>query len=817
MPALLVILATAATEAQSISGRILDEYKKPVPFANILVQETGQGTSADDQGNYYLTIDPGVYHFVVSSLGYTSLRTQVITGDGRTTKDFQLASSAVELHEITVKARRRDPAYEIMQKAIDKKDDYLTQVKSSRTKLYMRAWEDVDIHEKKKLNQEVNELNSQEGLPDPFAKQRDPEAEKLARMNLVEMELVLNYKYPDQFKEERMAFKLYGSKAGLFIPVFHQADFNFYKNLVNLKGISEIPMISPLSKLAVLSYRFKLEGILKDGDNTVYQIKVTPRKSGDATANGYVFINDSTWNINRLELTLHKGALKFYDDFTIKQTYQEVNHSLWIPSIQEFSYTTKAGRKLFKGNTVLVYSEFEKDYEFPPRFFGNEVSVTKSEAYKRDSAYWSKARLQPLDTELRKLIIYRDSVEAVRTSRKYLDSIEAAYNRVTFGDLIYDGVGFRNDEKRKWIHFPPLLGLIDFAVVGGWRIKPSMFYFKRFENERTIWTGGGVSVGIKNEDVQGYGHFHTRYDPFRQSEAAIRFGREFYSINPFDAYLNQLKISNYIVRDYLDLYHRTELFNGFYISTELKFSDRQSVEGYDATSIINEVIDEVEPIEFEGYQAFVSHLRVAYTPAQKYMREPHQKVVLGSKYPTLVFNHQKGWKGPLSSDVDFDYVDAGLEQSLLLGTLGNSRYTVTMGKFINAKDLRYIDLKRFRQSDPYLYSDPMHSFQLLDTALATPNWFIEAHYLHYFNGAMINNIPLVKKLRLRTVAGAGFMWIEDSNYSHAEIFGGVERVFKLGARRRLKIGVYAAFSKSEFFSPKVSFDIIDTWKREWTY
>ena len=48
----------------------------------------------------------------------------------------------------------------------------------------------------------------------------------------------------------------------------------------------------------------------------------------------------------------------------------------------------------------------------------------------------------------------------------------------------------------------------------------------------------------------------------------------------------------------------------------------------------NEVIDEVEPIKFEGYQALITNLRLAYTPQQKYMREPFQKVVLGSKYPT---------------------------------------------------------------------------------------------------------------------------------------------------------------------------------------
>jgi len=101
------------------------------------------------------------------------------------------------------------------------------------------------------------------------------------------------------------------------------------------------------------------------------------------------------------------------------------------------------------------------------------------------------------------------------------------------------------------------------------------------------------------------------------------------------------------------------------------------------------------------------------------------------------------------------------------------------------------------------------------------NWFVEGHYMHHFNGAIINNIPLIKKLKLRTVAGAGFMWIKGSNYRYEEIFGGVERIFKLGARRRLKIGLYGVLAQSNFTVPKtdwkISFDMIDTWKRDWSY
>jgi hypothetical protein len=93
--------------------------------------------------------------------------------------------------------------------------------------------------------------------------------------------------------------------------------------------------------------------------------------------------------------------------------------------------------------------------------------------------------------------------------------------------------------------------------------------------------------------------------------------------------------------------------------------------------------------------------------------------------------------------------------------------------------------------------------------------------VHHFNGAFVNNIPLVKKTGVRLVAGAGFMWLQDNNFRHQEVMLGLERVFKLGARRRLKIGLFGVAADGNYSQPdftyKVSLDVIDTWKKDWSF
>lgn len=807
--------------SQSISGSIVDENNQPVPYATIFIRELNSGTTSNVQGKYFMLMTAGIYHVAVSCIGFESQAFVVTIADKELVKNIKLQTSSTQLNELVVRASKRDPAFEIIQSVIDNKEKHLTQVKSYKTNIYVRALEQSD--KKKKGNQEntSNENLKIDPTKDPVEEARKQEEARLMQLNLLEMQLTLNYQYPDNYKEERTAYKLYGSKAGLYIPVFSQADFNFYHNLVDMKGIAEIPLISPISRTAILSYKYKLEAVLKENEKVVYKIKVIPRKSGDATVNGHLFINDSTWNINRLEFTIEKGGLRFYDHFTINQKYEEVSKDWWIPTRQEFTYETKAGGKIFKGKTILAYTDYERDIVYPARFFGNEVSIITRDAYKKDSSFWNQTRPEALSEDEKKLIAIRDSIEAVHTSKRYMDSINAKFNKVTVGEVLYHGVGFRNGEKKSSVNIASILSLVDFAVVGGFRLGPYANYFRRYENDRTLWLNGSLNLGLKNKDLQGNVNAWWRHDPYHLGDIGGIVGRSFYTIYPYDAYLNQLKISNYILHEHADIFYRRELFNGFYIRSQWGLSNRRAIDSLNSTSIIDEIYDQGDPVFFEDYQAFITHTTLSYTPGQQYMTEPTRKVVLGSKYPTFIFNHKKGWNYLFGSDIDFDYIDFSIEQNLLLGTLGNSRYTLQAGRFVNTKDLRFVDLKRFRQSDPLLYSDPLHSFQLLDTSLTTTNWFLEAHYIHHFNGAMINNIPLIKKTKIRTVAGAGAMWIKDGNYRHQEVFAGLERIFKLGPRRRLRLGLYGIIGQSNNLAPtsdfKISFDIIDTWKLDWSY
>lgn len=810
--------------AQVITGRITNEFSEPVPFANVFVQQLQTGTTSDDEGRYEIRLDvDGEYYLVFTSLGYESHSERVLLVGDTAWVNIQLQTSAVDLEEIVVSASGKDPAFDIIKKVIEHKDKQLKAADSYRTKVYLKAVEETERPESNTPEPPKEEIDLTQPDADPFAAEIAANNELLNNLNMVEMEVLLNYQYPRSYKEERNAYQAYGNTRGLFIPVFSETDFNFYRNLVHLPGISDAPVISPLSNTAILSYKYELVGTEYVNGEFISEIKVIPRKVGNSTVKGTLWISEKNWTIKQLDLELPKGTLLLSDNFRIEQSYTEVGDSLWIVDRLAFHYNTRQGKKkVFKGSTVLRYSEYEHNYDFPEKFFGNEVAVTTREAYERDGQYWANTRTEALAEKEAKLVRLRDSIQAVHNSPEYRDSIEGLYNRINLLEIAWDGVGFQDWRDKSHVYIGSLASMIDFSPVGGWRVGPYVSRFKRYPNGQ-IWSNSGkLHYGIRNGDLQGDFSSWFRYDPFRIGDISMSGGRSFESINQYDAYLNLLRPSNYILRDALRVRHQIEIANGLRISSEAEWSERSPITGYDVGSILDDVVtDEDELLDFDQYQAFITTNRLSYTPRQRYMREPNRKIILGSKWPTFSLMHKRGWDKAMGSDIRFDYVEAAIEQEVVLGPFGNTHYRAQLGQFVNTDDLRFVDWKQFRESDPIWYSNPLHSFQMLDTSLATTELHLELHFIHHFNGAIINNIPLLKKTRIKTVAGGGFLWLQEGNYRYQELFAGIERVFKLGPRRRLRVGVFGvvadANDRNLGQSFKVSLDLIDVWKRDWSF
>ena len=108
---ILLIITSFAYSQIGITGTVIDgDFNEPLPFANILIQETGDGVTSDFDGKYSFELEPGTYSVQFSFIGYeTKIITKIkVSGNEYTITDAILNSAAQGLEEVivTVEARR---------------------------------------------------------------------------------------------------------------------------------------------------------------------------------------------------------------------------------------------------------------------------------------------------------------------------------------------------------------------------------------------------------------------------------------------------------------------------------------------------------------------------------------------------------------------------------------------------------------------------------------------------------------------------------------------------------------------------------------
>jgi Family of unknown function (DUF5686) len=750
---------------------------------------------------------------VVSMVGYKVQVITIVVRKSSIEQDVIMeGGDATNLSEVIVKGKFKDKAEEYIRNVIRRKDTIEAAAGAYSCNVYIKALQEDSSSlkkSKKKALKNDSLMNAQQAN------------EELNRISFAEIVLRLDKASAKRIKEERTGVSKRGNASNLYFLSTTEADFNFYNNLVSIPTISQTPFISPLSYSGLLAYRFKtLKTEISNGQK-IFTISVKPRQLSNATVEGELTIADGSWVVLHTKLQLPKYHLAEYDFFEIKQQYEFVNGKAWMITRQELIYNAKSGKTKSSGRTVVTYKDFELNKQFDKKHFGTEISSASAEAYKRDSSFWQANRTEPLTEKEVKFIHYKDSVYQATHAKSYLDSMDRITNKVTWQKILFKGQRFNDHEKRRHWNLPALYTLYQPFSFGGTRIQAFVGYSKTFESRKNIFISGDLSYGLRNKDVNGSIRINRLYNPFNRGYYSLSLEKNFEAIFNGDAWINMIKRSNVYLRQAVGVGHSVELANGLYLFSNVDVAFRRSVSGFKTNntidSLFGSVLDNNQAVAFPSYNSFYGSLRLEYTPGQKYIREPKEKVILGSRWPTFLVLLKKGIPGVWNSETDFSYLEFGIQQSVKLGVMGTSSYSIKSGSFLSQNDLRLVDYKFQRRGDPILFMNPNEAFQSLDSTFATFKRYYEGHYIHEFNGALLNKIPLFKKIGLREVAGAGFLIAKERNLQYAEVFTGVERVFKIPFNQlgKFKLGVYVVGSVANQFRNPVQFKIgITTWDRK---
>jgi len=804
---------------QFVRGTISDERNVPIPFAKVFVKNNAeQRTVSDESGKYELSVLPGEYFLVFSATGFQDREAYVGVNNLDLIRDIQLFPIKIqELQNVEVTAKKSNPGREIMLEVVKKREQINPWNYPHSVDVYIKATEKLDVKEKDKKNNDDEQTDS-----DPLenAEKKDKKLDWTDKMNLVEVQLQRNYAPGNKVKEIRSAYTLRGTDQSLYYTTTVKSNFNFFENLLQLNDLHQTPVSSPISSPGILSYKYRLLEKYEENGKMISKIKIIPRNIATTTLEGFIWVIDSVWLVQKLELTMNKGNLLIYDYFSIRQEFEHPGDTICVLKSQTLDYGVKYKNETSKCQTKALFSNYNFKPAFSVKFFNTELAVTEKEAYEKDSSFWKNVRPTNLSDDERKFIIAKDSIKDFQNRKEYLDSVDRVFNKLTFLKVLWFGIDHRNRAQRWQWTIGSLATVVQPIFIAGPRITPNFDFFKKWKDERTLDSYTRISYGIINNDWKGDTWWKYKFDPFHMGYIRAAFNHDFDAIRFFDAITQVYKRENFIEATKMRLSFEYELMNGLYFDIDGEFSERRSLKDYKFVRLFDNSLPNNEPLKFDSYQAYVTNISLSYVPRQKFMREPYRKVILGSAWPTFTVYYQTGVPELFGSDVNFQYMQLEVMQTFKIGTIGTSNYRLAGGKFLTSEIVRDPDFKYQRRSDPIWFSNPLYSFQGLDSTLPSLDLILEAHFVHHDNGAILNKIPFMKKTRIGMVAGAGALWVKENNYQHYEVLAGFERNFKI-SRRRLRIGIYGILSDGNFSTPKayykISFGLLDDRSMKWNF
>lgn len=798
----LFFLATASVSSQ-IVGKVTDEKGAPLTFVNVFIENSYLGTTTNDDGNYKLDFKNHKKGVVVFQyLGYQTLKKEVDLDSNVIQLNVSLKAETYSLDQVVI-SNNENPANRIIRNAIAVRKQNLEKLNAYTADFYSRGlWKVEDVPERI-MGQEVGDL---EGALD---------STRSGIIYLSETISKIAYQKPNNFKERIIASKVSGNDNGFSFNSARDANFSFYENTININAA----LVSPIANNAFGYYNYTLEGVFYEDNQLINKIKVIPKRANDRIFSGVIYIVEESWQLYGVELTTNGSAIQvpFVEELEFKQNFSyDEAESFWVKRSQIIDFSFGFLGFSGDGRFTAVYSNYDFTPEFTQNTFTNEVLFFESEANQKDTMFWAGIRPVPLSDEEIEDYIKKDSIQTLRKSKTYLDSIDQKNNKFRLLSPI-TGYSYANTYNKWRVNYDGVLSHTSFSTLQGWSVSSGINFNKWYNDNRTRTLSANLSAnyGFSDDQLRFQGSVSKRFNRFQRNTLTVSGGKKLQQFNraePISPLINSIS-TLFFERNYLKAYDLTyvrasyfqELFNGLRMSATLGYEDRKPLFNQtDQVFIRNKDVsytsnNPLNPEDFEN-GAIISHsimklqINGRITFGQKYFTYPDGKFnIENDKYPVLTLSYEKGFAAS-SSSYDFDKVQARLTQGFNLGNKGRLNYNVTGGIFFNVDDISFADYQHFngnqtRVGTTFSYTNV---FNLLPYySQSTNKSFFEAHLEHDFKGFLLGKIPLLNKLNFNLVAGAHFLSTEN-NKPYSELSLGIDNL-GIGKFRFLRLDYVHSF------------------------
>lgn len=515
-------------------------------------------------------------------------------------------------------------------------------------------------------------------------------------------------------------------------------DINVYDNIYDMFFKS---FISPVSIYARSYYHFYVEDSSFIGNNWCYKMRFKPKRTGDLTFSGEMWIHDTTYAIKRFSANISPDAnLNYIQDFYFEQEFEQVEKEVWMMTkeklIADIRLTEKTKVYGLFGRKTSSRRYFKINEKREPEFYKGDNTVEILDSAKlRSDAYWQEMRHQPLSKQEEKI---NEMIDSLQNNRFFNTMKNVTYLASTgyypLGKIELGSIA-------SFVAFNPVEKLrLAFAL------RTSNEFSKRIE------FGGRIAYGFGDEKIK-YGttirynvtpkkrgllssYYSYDIEQIGISSSALSMGNTFTTVlstAPFDklTFVTKagLSFEKDIKKDFVT-------FTGFELKelTPLGLANYKRIVNTDTL-----MISKIRTAEITA--------RIRWAKDEEFISGSFDRTAMTCTNPILSLQGVFGVKGLFGSEYSYQKLEFQIEHYRQLGVLGRMYYGGTVGYIFGTTAYPFLKAVPGNQS-LYLMSSAFNKLNFLEFVT---DKYASAFIENQWEGLFFDRIPLVKKLKLRLV------------------------------------------------------------------
>jgi len=574
---------------------------------------------------------------------------------------------------------------------------------------------------------------------------------------------------PKKERKDLLATRLSGLKNNQIVTKTIQnmyKDINIYDNTINYLNIG---FVSPVSTDGFGVFDYNITDTIEVNTVKSYEIRFTPKNPEALALKGRLYISMDKYNVMKVEMETNKKInINFVKGISTDLEFDNPDDSTFIPIRNETTIQLVTNDK-DKAKSIIArrtanYSDYQFDKGISDNFL-SKIIIPEDEMVAKDESYWQTNRTEPLTESDQNIYKMYDELAENPKYKKVVKIIEIGNSGyipigksgIDFGN-IFQGFGYNDIEGvRLRGGFRTYRGKNDM-----WRIQAYTAY--GFRDQK--WKFGGEAKYMFNKTDRFQIGTGFRKDVLQlgvqlTTDEGI-MTRSFAS----SSVLNSGETTSMSSVTQSNIYTSIEPWKNIQLRLD---ATQQTIESADSNLFnINYYRSGVLRTVLNDTRFTATIIARPGAKFSTYGVDRYEMTALATN-PTLILKYTKGVGGVFNSDFNYNKLQFYYSQPVLLGNWGRLFANVEAGKNFDALPLALQNVLPANQS----YGLVRGVFSLMNYYEFVADSYAVLFLEHHFNGKILSQIPLIKKLKLREVAffrsGVGSLTQESINMNAGNI------------------------------------------------